>query len=146
VPGQTEEDGMRRFISLAGICVGAVVLLTALTCAPANAAFKICDDSGETVAVALAFYDKATDSYISRGWWNLDDGGCTIIVSGDLTDEYYYLYAKSSQHTWSGTHTACVNQKHKFAYVDANKTCDFSWVKFFEVDTEDDVDASYTFR
>ena len=135
-----------RFLLSFGIFAVVMCAVAALTSAPASADFQVCNQSGEHISVAIAYYDSSTDSILSEGWWNIDSGDCKTPVSGDLSDKYYYLYAESDQHTWTGSQSLCLNPVHKFTFYDADTTCDYSWMHFFRVDTGDAVSYTHTIR
>jgi len=85
---------------LALITFGAAVILasSALAPSPAFASFRVCNDSGEKISVALAYFGSDADGWTSEGWWNLDDGECATPIGGDLDNRYYYLYANGEKH------------------------------------------------
>ncbi len=136
---------MRHIISI-GIFTAVVCAVAALSSAPASADFQVCNESGEHVSVAIAYYDAATDSMVSEGWWNMDSGDCRTAIDGDLKDKYYYLYAESDEHTWTGSHAMCLNPVHKFTLYDVDTSCDYSWENFFQVDTGDAESYTHTIR
>ena len=136
---------MRSFI-YGGIFAMVLVAVAAFTSAPASADFQVCNESGEHIAVAIAYYDELTDSYVSEGWWNIDSGSCKTPVSGKLQNEYYYLYAESDQHTWTGGHSMCLDPVHEFTLYDVDTSCDYSYKDFFRVDTGDYVSYTETIR
>ena len=136
---------MRHFISI-GIFVAVIAGIAAITSAPASADFQVCNESGEHISVAIAYYDSSTDSMVSEGWWNMDSGNCKATISGNLDDKYYYLYAESDQHTWTGSHDMCLNPEHKFTLFDVDTSCDYTWEKFFQVDTGDAESYTHTIR
>jgi len=136
---------MRYLISI-GIFAALVVAFVGLTSAPASADFQVCNESGEHISVAVAYYDSSSDSFVSEGWWNMDSGSCKTPLSGDLKDKFYYLYAESDQHTWTGSHSLCLNPEHKFTLYDVDKNCDYSWENFFRVDTGDALTYTHTIR
>jgi len=124
----------------------AALALAAFRPAPALADFEVCNQSGEHISVAIAYHDKDAGNWVARGWWNLDDGECKTPVGGDLSDRYYYLYADGDQHTWTGSNQFCVDNEHAFTLNEADTTCDYSMVNFFEVDTGELDSYTYTFR
>jgi uncharacterized membrane protein len=136
---------MRYLVSI-GIFAAVLVAVAGLTSAPASAEFKVCNQSGEHISVAVAYYDTSSDSFVSEGWWNMDSGDCRTPVGGTLANKYYYVYAESGEHTWTGSHLLCLNPQHKFTLYDADKSCDYSWEKFFRVDTGDAESYTHTIR
>ncbi len=136
---------MRRLFVVAGISA-ALLVVAAAHPAPALASFKICNSSGEGVAVAIAYHDKESDNWVSRGWWNLKDGECKTPLSGNLKNKYYYLYGDGDSHIWKGEHSFCVDNDNKFTLNEADSTCDYDYEGFFEVDTGDASSYTYTFK
>lgn len=124
----------------------ALAVLAAVHPAPAAASFKLCNQSGEKVSVAIAYHDKESDNWVSRGWWNLDDGACVTPLAGSLKNQYYYIYGDGDQHYWRGEHSFCVDNDHKFTLNEADTTCSYDYEKFFEVDTGDSSSFTYTFK
>jgi uncharacterized membrane protein len=71
----------------------ATILALALGCAgPAMAGLKICNDTGQEQSVAIGHL--VDGSWTSEGWWNIEDGGCSDTVAGDLQNRYYYYRAE----------------------------------------------------
>jgi uncharacterized membrane protein len=137
---------MTRNLPLTFAAAATLFILVALRPAPAKADFQICNQSGEHVSVAIAYHDKDSGNWVSRGWWNLDDGECKTPVGGDLKDEYYYLYGDGDQHYWKGTYSFCVDNANAFTLNEADTTCDYDMVDFFEIDTGDALSYTYTFH
>jgi uncharacterized membrane protein len=136
---------IRRFL-VVGAAAAALFAIAAAHPAPAMASFKICNSSGEHIAVAVAYHDKDSGNWVSRGWWNLEDGECKSPLGGDLKNKYYYLFADGAQHYWRGEHTFCVDNDNAFTLNDSDTTCDYKYEKFFEIDTGDALGYTYTFK
>jgi uncharacterized membrane protein len=135
----------KRFFVTIAIVAGLCALAT-LRPAPALADFQICNESGEHVSVAIAYHDVDAGNWVSRGWWNLNDGECKTPVGGNLRDEYYYLYGDGDQHYWKGSYSFCVDNSDAFTLNQADTTCSYDMESFFEVDTGDADSYTYTFR
>ena len=134
---------------LALITFGAAVILasSALLPSPAFARFRVCNDSGEKISVALAYFGSDADGWTSEGWWNLDDGECATPISGDLDNRYYYLYANGEKHKWTGDYTNCVDPDNPFTLKHADSDCNFAKRSFFKVDTgTTSTSYTYTFK
>src|ERR1700687_3736661 len=110
----------KLFIGAAG--AAALFLVAASQPSPAMAAFKICNNSGEHVAVAIAYHDKDASNWISRGWWNLADGECKTPLAGNLKNKYYYLYGDGDSHYWHGETSFCVDNKSAFTLNESDTT------------------------
>ena len=136
---------MRKLL-FAGLGAAALFIVAAAHPAPALADFRICNQSGEKISVAIAYHDQDANNWVSRGWWNLDAGECKTPLSGELRDKYYYLYGDGEQHYWSGQHSFCVDNSDKFTLNEADATCDYDYEGFFEIDTGDATGYTYTFQ
>ncbi|HEY5095446.1 MAG TPA: DUF1036 domain-containing protein [Candidatus Eremiobacteraceae bacterium] len=137
------------FKQLGLITVGAAFLLisSALHPSPALASFRVCNDSGEKISVAIAYFGSDAEGWTSEGWWNLDDGECATPVSGDLDNRYYYLFADGEKNKWTGDYTNCVDPDHSFTLKHADSDCNFAKKSFFKVDTGTTAtDFTYTFK
>jgi len=124
----------------------AFFVLAAAHPAPAFASFKICNESGEQIAVAIAYKDTDAQNWVSRGWWNLDDGECKTPLGGDLKNKYYYLRGDGDSHYWGGDYKFCVDNDNKFTLNEADSTCDYDYEGFLEIDTGDASSFTYTFK
>ena len=134
---------------LALITFGAAVILasSALLPSPAFASFRVCNDSGEKISVALAYFGSDADGWTSEGWWNLDDGECATPIGGDLDNRYYYLYANGEKHKWTGDYTNCVDPDNSFTLKHADSDCNYAKRSFFKVDTgTTSTSYTYTFK
>lgn len=135
-----------RKISLIAAMAASLLSVAAFRPAPAMAEFEVCNKSGEHISVAIAYHDQDAGNWVSRGWWNIDDGECKTPVGGDLKDRYYYLYGDGDEHFWKGSNSFCVDNSNAFTLNEADTTCDYDMVNFFEVDTGDLDSYTYTFR
>jgi uncharacterized membrane protein len=135
---------MFKHIAVAAAGAIALFALTALHPAPALADFRVCNQSGEKIAVAIAYFGSDDDGWVSEGWWNLADGECATPISKDLDNRYYYLFADGDQHTWTGDYDNCVDPSTAFTLKHADSDCNFAKKSFFKVDTGD-TSTSYTY-
>jgi len=131
--------------------VAALVLTAAtvaLTPAPAQASFRVCNEHNEKISTAVAYYSDEYGYAISEGWWLLDPGQCKTALSGDLKVKYIYVYAENSDSssTWSGDYKVCVNPNDPFTLYNAQNKCPFEWRNFRQVDTGDYKSFTYTFQ
>jgi len=58
---------------------------------PAWAGLEICNETGVTRSVAIAYSENK--QWVSEGWWRVEAGKCTRVISGDLKQRYYYYRA-----------------------------------------------------
>lgn len=116
----------------------AAVLGFALFAGPAMAQFKVCNKAEGRQSVAIAY--KTGDTWVSEGWWLIEEGDCKTVVGGDLKNRYYYYRATVNGGGFSGQDyffctvteaftiegkTDCEGRgyrKEEFAEVDTGKT------------------------
>lgn len=53
---------------------------------------RICNDTGFDQDVSVGF--EGENSWVSEGWWLVETGECTDILSGPLTSQFYYYRAE----------------------------------------------------
>jgi uncharacterized membrane protein len=117
---------------LGGIIAGAVVLQTEM----AAADFRICNNTGSRVGLALGYKDA--DHWTTEGWWNLSARTCETILRGTLAARYYYVYAVDYDRggEWAGRAYMCTREK-EFT-IRGTEDClarGYDRTGFFEVDT-----------
>lgn len=117
----------------------AVVLLVAGAWAsPAAADFRLCNNTGGRVGVAIGYRDS--EGWATEGWWNLPSRSCETLLRGTLVARYYYVYAVDYDRggEWSGQAFMCTRDK-EFT-IRGTEDClarGFDRTGFFEVDTGD---------
>ncbi|HZS63737.1 MAG TPA: DUF1036 domain-containing protein [Xanthobacteraceae bacterium] len=114
---------------------GAVVALLGLV-QPAAADFRLCNNTGGRVGVALGYEDKA--GWATEGWWNLPPRHCETLLRGQLVARFYYIYAVDYERggEWSGRAFMCTRDK-EFT-IRGIKDClarGYDRTGFFEIDT-----------
>ena len=85
-----------------------VTLLAVLTAAlavsapPAKADFRLCNNTGSRVGVAIGYKDN--EGWTTEGWWNVSSRSCETLLRGALVARYYYIYAVDYDRggEWSG--------------------------------------------
>ena len=113
-----------------------------LPAAPASADFRVCNNTGSRVGVAIGYKDK--DGWATEGWWNLAGrSGCEVLLRGALSSRYYYIYAVDYDHggEWSGQAFMCTRDKEFM--IREIRDClahGYDRTGFFEVDTGDQAD------
>lgn len=71
-----------------------IALVGATICSgPSFAGFKLCNQSDEGLSVAIGYNNKEY-GWVSEGWWNVDKQKCENILTGELNNRYYYIYAE----------------------------------------------------
>ena len=119
------------------MCVVACVVVMALASAsPAHADFRLCNNTGSRVGIALGYKDA--EGWITEGWWNISARSCETLLRGSLVARYYYIYAVDYDRggEWSGHAYMCSREK-EFT-IRGNEDClarGYDRTGFFEVDT-----------
>jgi len=116
--------------AIAGACV-------ILPVRPAAADFRVCNNTGSRVGVAIGYKDK--EGWATEGWWNLPSrSGCEVVLRGTLASRYYYIYAVDYDRggEWSGQAFMCTRDKEFL--IRGIGDClahGYDRTGFFEVDT-----------
>jgi uncharacterized membrane protein len=103
---------------------------------PAAADFRLCNNTGSRVGVAVGYKDA--DGWTTEGWWNLPSRTCETILKGNLVARYYYVYAIDYDHggEWMGQAFMCTRDKEFTIRGIADCLArGFDRTGFFEVDT-----------
>lgn len=122
-------------VTVAPYLVVAIALLATTVC-PALADFRLCNNTGSRVGVALGYKD--TEGWVTEGWWNVSARTCETLLRGSLVARYYYIYAVDYDRggEWSGRAFMCSREK-EFT-IRGIKNClarGYDRTGFFEVDT-----------
>ena len=135
---------IRRPAALRICALAAIVAACAiLPVQPATADFRVCNNTGSRVGVAIGYKDK--DGWATEGWWNLPGrSGCEVVLRGTLASRYYYIYAVDYDRggEWSGQAFMCTRDK-EFVIRPGIGDClahGYDRTGFFEVDTGDQSD------
>lgn len=90
----------------AGLALG----LAALAATSAQAEFRVCNGTQNLVGVAIGY--RATQGWITEGWWQVPATTCATLIEGKLKSRYYYLYAEDAARggRWTGDVNMCVAQ------------------------------------
>jgi uncharacterized membrane protein len=113
----------------------AVLLLPALG-GVARADFRLCNNTGSRVGVALGYKDG--EGWITEGWWNVSSRTCETLLRGALVARYYYIYAVDYDRggEWSGHAFMCSREKEfTIRGIDNCLARGYDRTGFFEVDT-----------
>jgi uncharacterized membrane protein len=120
------------------ILLGALLIAGAgvLHATPAAADFRLCNNTGSRVGVAIGYKDS--DQWTTEGWWNLSARTCETILRGPLVARYYYIYAVDYDRggEWAGRAFMCTRDK-EFT-IRGTEDClarGYDRTGFFEVDT-----------
>jgi uncharacterized membrane protein len=77
---------------------------------PVAAQLRVCNQSAETVSIAIAYRDQLPSGpVVSRGWYVVKPDECPVLVGGDLQNRYFYVRAEGSNRSvWDGDYAYCV--------------------------------------
>jgi len=120
------------------IAVIAAPLLLAFSAQPASADFRLCNNTGSRVGVALGY--KNAEGWTTEGWWNVPARTCETLLRGALVARYYYIYAVDYDRggEWSGHAYMCSREKEFTIRGTGNCLArGFDRTGFFEVDTSE---------
>ncbi len=112
-----------------------MVLFCACGISVAHADFRLCNNTGGRVSVAISYTDGR--DRLSEGWWNLRPGACEVLLRGPLAAQYYYVYAMDERGgEWKGKSFMCTRDRE--FRIDGRADCfsrGFDRTGFFEIDT-----------
>jgi uncharacterized membrane protein len=104
--------------------------------APAGADFRLCNNTGSRVGIAIGYKDG--DGWTTEGWWNLAGRNCDTLLKGALVARFYYIYAIDYDRggEWSGKAFMCTRDKEfTIRGIEDCLARGFDRTGFFEVDT-----------
>lgn len=111
VTRSTRNPSPKRFVKR----LFAPAVLFALSFAPAflpaseaRADFRVCNGTQNLVGVAIGY--RASEGWITEGWWQVPATTCATLIEGELKSRYYYLYAEDAARggRWTGDVKMCV--------------------------------------
>jgi uncharacterized membrane protein len=113
-------------------------LLLAISTQEAKADFRLCNNTGSRVGVAIGYKDN--EGWTTEGWWNVPARSCETLLRGALVARYYYIYAVDYDRggEWSGKAYMCSREK-EFT-IRGTENClarGYDRTGFFEVDTSE---------
>jgi len=116
-------------------------VLLAVSASPAGADFRLCNNTGSRVGVAIGYKDN--EGWTTEGWWNVSSRSCETLLRGALVARYYYIYAVDYDRggEWSGKAYMCSREK-EFT-IRGTENClarGYDRTGFFEVDTQNKTD------
>ena len=113
--------------------ITAVLLLSSTT---AKADFRLCNNTGSRVGIALGYKDA--EGWTTEGWWNVPARTCETLLRGSLVARYYYIYAVDYDRggEWSGHAYMCSREKEfTIRGIGDCLARGYDRTGFFEVDT-----------
>jgi uncharacterized membrane protein len=116
----------------------ACALLPIAFATPAAADFRLCNNTGSRVGIAIGYKDA--EGWTTEGWWNLSARSCETLVKGQLVARYYYVYAVDYDRggEWSGKAFMCTRDKEfTIKGIEDCLARGYDRTGFFEVDTSE---------
>lgn len=111
-----------------------------ISIAVAQGQLKICNPTAAKVQVAVG--SPESNNWYAEGWFNLAPQQCGVVVTGPLSNRYYYYYARAGRDVWTGDAKFCVGDA-AFKLLNA-PGCQEGRLGFRKIDTGGT--ASYTFN
>jgi uncharacterized membrane protein len=115
----------------------------AASAGPAAADFRLCNNTGSRVGVAVGYKDA--DGWTTEGWWNLPSRSCETVLKGNLVARFYYIYAIDYDRggEWVGTAFMCTRDKEfTIRGIGDCLARGYDRTGFFEVDTGEAADRA----
>jgi uncharacterized membrane protein len=119
-----------------GFAAALALIALTLSASPAAADFRLCNNTGSRVGVAIGYKDA--DGWTTEGWWNLPSRSCETVLKGNLVARYYYVYAIDYDRggEWMGQAYMCTRDKEfTIRGIGDCLARGFDRTGFFEVDT-----------
>jgi uncharacterized membrane protein len=132
--GYISSGAPRRAATWVAACALALVAFAA----PAAADFRLCNNTGGRVGIAIGYKDA--EGWTTEGWWNLSARSCETLVKGQLVARYYYVYAVDYDRggEWSGKAYMCTRDKEfTIKGIEDCLARGYDRTGFFEVDTSE---------
>ena len=129
-------QSIRRFVTHALLAAPIVLMGVSAFARPAAADFRLCNNTGSRVGIALGYKDS--DGWTTEGWWNLSARSCETLLRGTLVSRFYYIYALDYERggEWSGQAFMCTRDKEfTIRGIDDCLARGYERTGFFEVDT-----------
>lgn len=140
-PGRINVDmlllpALRNLVTRALLPAAIAVIAVAGVASPAAADFRLCNNTGSRVGIAIGYKDS--DGWTTEGWWNLSARSCETLLRGTLVARFYYIYALDYERggEWSGHAFMCTRDKEfTIRGIDDCLARGYERTGFFEVDT-----------
>jgi uncharacterized membrane protein len=111
--------------------------------APAQAEFKVCNRSNQTVTLALAY--RKEGGWTSHGWYKIDSGLCRTLIADPLEGNVY-VYSLNNSLGLRGDSQFCVLNR-AFDIVDAKQCGDHGRLEDFQkIETGGNQDYTFSTR
>lgn len=102
----------------------------------ARADFRVCNGTQNLVGVAIGY--RASEGWISEGWWQVPATSCATLIEGRLQSRFYYIYAEDAAQggRWAGEINMCVaDNEFKIVGVEDCVARGYQRMPFQEYDT-----------
>ncbi len=116
--------------------IAAIAAVLLLSPSSAKADFRLCNNTGGRVGIALGYKDA--EGWTTEGWWNVPARTCETLLRGALVARYYYIYAVDYDRggEWSGRAFMCSREKEfTIRGIGDCLARGYDRTGFFEVDT-----------
>jgi uncharacterized membrane protein len=147
------ESAVRPRLSSAGSLAAAFALAVSflfLAAAPAKADYKFCNATSYVLKSAIAY--QSDGEWKSQGWHQILPGNCAPVLRGDITEEMYYVFARSIAAHKGGTKYFSGNERFCTVpgdfLIEGRETCvarGYDAHHFTKVDTKPGKDWTTTF-
>lgn len=120
------------FVSVVFVAIGST--------SPADASYRYCNETSYALEASISYLQG--ERSVSRGWFTLYPGTCRTVITGNLDQPHYFVFARSldvhgeDQRVIGGNHRYCVGQDD-FTVMDSDSGCadrGHAEVDFFRVD------------
>ena len=120
---------------LFGLTLGILLFASA---SPAQAEFKVCNQTLDVVNVAIGHI--LFDQFTTEGWWTIGSNACSTVIRDDLTVRHIFVYATDvfGQPLLEGTVPMCIGED-RFKIAPGTGDCwarSYREEKFYDVDTQ----------
>jgi uncharacterized membrane protein len=82
---------------------------------------RVCNNSGHGATVAVSFVQPGETRFINRGWYDVADGRCEMLVTTD--NQNFYMYAEATDNSglfWGGDFSLCVQYPGPYTFYSAS--------------------------
>jgi uncharacterized membrane protein len=86
-----------------------IVIANPVSKQEALADFRVCNGTQSLVGVAIGY--RASEGWVSEGWWQVAPTSCETLIEGKIESRFYYIYAEDAAGggRWGGDVNMCVS-------------------------------------
>lgn len=113
-----------------------IVIANPVSKQEALADFRVCNGTQSLVGVAIGY--RASEGWVSEGWWQVAPTSCETLIEGKIESRFYYIYAEDAAGggRWGGDVNMCVSDtEFKVVGVQDCFARGFQRIGFKEYDT-----------